>query len=102
MKTISAENVFNSINNAENIFLIDVREKDEYDSGHIKNALLLPLGDVKLKAQNVLPDKNKKIIVYCKSGRRAEMAAKELQSMGYTDVYNLGGILDWQYEVIKD
>ncbi len=86
----------------EGVVLVDVRTQEEYDEGYIAGALLLPVDDVSAKAQTVLPDKNAKIIVYCRSGRRSAIAAKELLAMGYKEVYDLGGIIDWPYETVKN
>ena len=83
------------------VVLLDVREQDEYDQIRIDGAVLLPVDDVALKAADVLPDKNATIIVYCRSGRRSAIAANELVGMGYTGVYDLGGIQDWPYETVS-
>lgn len=84
-----------------NVIILDVRDQSEYDEGHIENALLLPYMEIKDKAAAVLPDKDVKILVYCRTGRRSEIAARELINMGYTSVYDIGGILDWPYETVK-
>lgn len=81
--------------------ILDVRTQEEYDSGHIPNAILLPDTEIRSKAEALLPDKQKTILVYCRSGRRSAVAAKELVQMGYTQVYDFGGILDWPGEVVK-
>jgi len=60
--------------------------------------VLLPLDDIPQQAESVLPDKDATIIIYCRSGRRSAIAAEELLNMGYKNVYDLGGILDWPYE----
>lgn len=82
--------------------LVDVRTQEEYDEGYIPGAVLLPLDDITQKAQSVLPDKDATIIIYCRSGRRSALAADELLNMGYKTVYDLGGIIDWPYEVITN
>lgn len=69
--------------------LVDVRSPQEYEEGHMKGATLLPEYDIKKKAKDLLPDKNKEIVVYCSSGTRSKKAQEELQDMGYTKVYNL-------------
>jgi phage shock protein E len=78
---------------------VDVREPDEYASGHIPGAVLLPLGKVQTKAAALLPDKTAHLLVYCRTGRRSESACIQLASMGYTRLENLGGILRWPYEL---
>lgn len=83
---------------AGNVIVLDVRTQSEFDQGHIKDAVLLPNTDVAARAATVLPDKNAKILVYCRSGNRSASASKELIAMGYTDVLDFGGINDWPYE----
>lgn len=87
---------------AGNVIILDVRTQEEFDQGHIKDAVLLPDYEIGAKAATVLPDKNAKILVYCRTGRRSALAAKELISMGYTDVLDFGGLeTDWPYETVK-
>lgn len=81
--------------------LIDVRTKEEYDAGHINNAVLMPLDSVNEMAHDILPDLSQEIIIYCRSGVRSKMAAEILHSLGYTHIYDLGGILEWPYEIVK-
>ena len=79
--------------------ILDVRTREEFDVLHIKGAVLLPDFEIKQKAEEVLPDKNQIILVYCRSGNRSETAAKELISMGYKKVFDFGGIVNWHGEV---
>ena len=86
------------------VIVLDVRMQQEYDAGHIANAVLLPLplieaGDTVVA--KVLPDKDVEILVYCRSGRRSAIAANALINMGYTNVFDFGGINDWPYKVVK-
>lgn len=86
------------------VIVLDVRMHQEYDAGHIANAVLLPLplieaGDAAVA--KALPDKDAEILVYCRSGRRSAIAANALINMGYTNVLDFGGINDWPYEVVK-
>ena len=81
--------------------IVDVRTQEEYDEGHIPNAVLLPLDDIKAKAHVVLPDKDQLILVYCRSGRRSKLAAEALAELGYTNIKEFGSIIDWPYEVEK-
>lgn len=83
------------------VIILDVRTQEEFSEGHINNAVLLPDFEVAATAETLLPDKSKTILVYCRSGRRSAAAAKELILLGYTAVYDFGGIIDWQGEVIK-
>ena len=86
---------------AMNPLYLDVRTQEEYDEGHIPNAILLPESEISEKAENVLPDINKVIFVYCRTGIRSERAANLLIAMGYTKVYDLGGIVDWTGEIVN-
>ena len=81
---------------------VDVREPDEYAVGHIPGARLLPLGQVLTRAAEVLPDKNAVWLVYCHTGRRSADAVQKLESLGYTNLRDLGGILSWPYEIEGD
>jgi rhodanese-related sulfurtransferase len=85
----------------QNIIILDVRTQAEFAEGHIPNAVLLPDTEIKQRAEELLPDKEQTILVYCRSGRRSALAAQELADMGYTNVYDFGGILDWTGEVVK-
>lgn len=80
-----------------NIMILDVRTQEEYDSGHIKNAVCLPNEDI-LSEPEILPDKGQQILVYCRSGNRSKQAAQKLVDMGYEKVLEFGGILDWPYQ----
>lgn len=99
IKTISSDDAKAMMDTRTDITVIDVREQNEYDSGHIKNAILLPLGSIEQEAENTLPDKASTVLLYCRSGRRSASAAKTLEALGYTDIYDFGGINDWQYEI---
>ena len=81
---------------------VDVRESDEYAAGHIPGAKLLPLGEVLSRAAEVLPDKRAPWLVYCRTGRRSADAVQKLASLGYENLYDLGGILSWPYEIEGD
>ena len=81
---------------------VDVREPDEYSVGHIPGAKLLPLGSVLARAGEVLPEKDVAWLIYCRTGRRSADAVHKLESLGYTRLYDLGGILSWPYEIEGD
>lgn len=81
--------------------ILDVREQEEFDAGHIPGAMLIPYEQIAEKAGEMLPDKEKQILVYCRSGRRSEIAAEALAELGYTNIKEFGGIIDWPYEVEK-
>ncbi len=79
--------------------VLDVREPDEYAGGHLPHAVLLPLGSIdEHSAARVIPDTDSEVLVYCRSGARSRRAVRRLTELGYTDVANLGGIIDWPYE----
>lgn len=83
----------------EDVIIVDVRTEDEYAEGHIPGAILIPnetIGDSMLEE---LPDKDAVILIYCRSGNRSAQAAKKLADMGYTSIFDFGGINDWPYAV---
>ena len=80
--------------------ILDVRTQEEYDETHIDGAILIPDYEIADKAESILKDKNQLILVYCRSGRRSKLAASELVSLGYTNVKEFGGIIDWPYETV--
>ena len=82
--------------------LIDARTQEEYDEGHIPGAILIPEYEIADRAEKELPDKDQLILVYCRSGRRSKIAAEELVKLGYTNVKEFGGIIDWEYETVRD
>ncbi len=96
---LSAEEAKEIMDSTEDYILLDVREEDEYAEGHIKDALLMPYGEITERAENELPDKEQTILVYCRSGRRSAIAAQTLTELGYTDVKDFGGIIDWTYDL---
>lgn len=95
--TISSEEAFKMMN--DDTIILDVRTNEEYNNGHIKNALNIPLDDIINEKIDI--DKNKTILVYCQSGNRSQKASSKLVSLGYEKIYNFGGINNWPYEVVK-
>lgn len=86
----------------QDALIMDVREQDEYDSGHIPGAVLLPVGTItEDSAAEIIPEKDTTVLVYCRSGNRSKTAAQALAELGYTDVCEFGGISTWPYEVEK-
>ena len=86
----------------ETVVLLDVREQSEYDAGHIPDAVLLPVGSIgEESAAAVIPEKDTAVLVYCRSGNRSKTAAAALAELGYTSVYEFGGINSWPYEVVE-
>ena len=81
--------------------IIDARTEEEFTEGHIENAILIPEYEIASRAEKELPDKEQLILVYCRSGRRSKIASEELVKLGYTNVKEFGGIIDWPYETVK-
>ena len=98
---ITAEDAKKIMDSGEEHIILDTREQDEFDSGHIPGAILIPYTEIENKAIELIPDKDKLILVYCRSGRRSKIAAESLAKLGYTNVKEFGGIIDWPYEVEK-
>ncbi len=81
--------------------IVDVRRQDEYDEGHIPGAVLIPNETIGSERPSQLPDLEQIILVYCRSGRRSKEASQKLADMGYVNVYEFGGIIDWTGEIVK-
>jgi rhodanese-related sulfurtransferase len=81
--------------------IVDVRRQDEYDEGHIPGAVLIPNESITDKRPEELPDLNQIILVYCRSGRRSKEASQKLADIGYTNVYEFGGINTLTGEIVK-
>lgn len=94
---ITAEKAKEIMDSGEDIVILDVRTQEEYDSGHIKKAICLP-NETILEEPKELLDKTQKILVYCRSGRRSKEAAQKLADMGYENVLEFGGFLEWPYK----
>lgn len=95
---ISQEEAKEMMDNQE-VILLDVREQNEYDSGHIPEAVLLPVGTINEdSAAAVIPEKDTVVLVYCRSGNRSKAAASTLAELGYTNIYEFGGINTWPYK----
>lgn len=84
----------------QEVLILDVREQEEYDSGHIPGAVLLPVGTItEESAAEIIPEKDTTVLVYCRSGNRSKTAAQALADLGYTNICEFGGISTWPYEV---
>ena len=96
---ITAEEAKEMIDTLDDEIILDVREQDEYDTKHIPDAILLPVGMIdEDTAAGVIPEKDSVVLVYCRSGNRSKTASNKLAQLGYTQVYEFGGINDWPYE----
>jgi rhodanese-related sulfurtransferase len=96
---ITAEEAKRIMDIEEGYIILDVRAQEEYDESHIPGAILIPHTEIEARAEEVLTDKDQLILVYCRSGRRSKIAAEALVELGYTNIKEFGGIIDWPYEV---
>ena len=96
---ITAQEAKEIMDTQEGYIILDVRTQEEYDEGHIPGATQISHEEIAEKAEEVLTDKDQLILVYCRSGRRSKIAAEALVELGYTNIKEFGGILDWPYEV---
>ena len=98
---ITAEEAKERMDSGEDVLVLDVRTKEEYADKHIEDAVLIPNETIDEEKPKELPDLDQEILVYCRSWNRSAQAAKKLLQMGYTNVYDFGGIHDWPYETEK-
>ena len=98
---ISAEEAYEMMVSQE-VVVVDVRTREEYESGHIENAVLVPNESIGSEIPEALPDKEATLLIYCRSGRRSKEAAQKLLALGYQNVYDFGGVIDWPYELVKE
>lgn len=100
-KEISPQEALALMEEDENVILLDVRTEEEFQEKHIPGSLLIPDYELAELAAQMLPDKDATILVYCRTGRRSEASSRQLLEMGYTSVYDLGGIVDWPYDTVS-
>jgi rhodanese-related sulfurtransferase len=100
-KKISAEEAKDRIDSGDDIVILDVRTEEEYIAGHIPNAVLIPNETITNIRPDLLPELDAELLVYCRSGNRSAQAAKKLIALGYTNVYDFGGIIDWPYDTVS-
>lgn len=98
---ITAEQAKTIMDTESDYIIIDARTAEEFAEGHIDNAILIPEYEIADRAEKELPDKEQLILVYCRSGRRSKIASEELVKLGYSNVKEFGGIIDWPYETVK-
>ncbi len=98
---ISAKEAKEIMDTEKDYIIIDARTEEEFAEGHIKDAILIPEYEIANRAEKELPDKDALILVYCRSGRRSKIASEELVKLGYTNIKEFGGIIDWPYETVK-
>lgn len=99
---ISAEEAKKLMDTETDYIIVDVRTKDEFTEGHIDGAILIPYSEITDRAKEELPDQEQLILIYCRSGRRSKIASEALAELGYTNVKEFGGIIDWPYDLVKE
>jgi rhodanese-related sulfurtransferase len=99
---VSAADAKARMDSGDEIIILDVRTKEEYDAGHIAGAILVPNETIVDQQPELLPDLDAEILVYCRSGNRSAQAAKKLIAIGYTNVTDFGGMIDWPYDVVTE
>jgi rhodanese-related sulfurtransferase len=101
-RKISAADAKARMDSGDEIIILDVRTQEEFNEGHIPGAILIPNETILDEQPALLPDLDAEILIYCRSGNRSAQAANKLIAMGYTDVVDFGGIIDWPYEIVTD
>ena len=101
IKHVSMDDIVQIMNENKNYIILDVRTIAEYNEGHITNAICIPNETIGSNTISELPDKEQLILVYCRSGNRSKQAAEKLKKLGYTNLIEFGGIIDWKGEIVK-
>lgn len=96
---ITAQEAKQIMDSDDGYIILDTRTQAEYDEGHIPGAIVISHDEIEEKAEQLLPRKDQLLLVYCRSGRRSKLAAEALVKLGYTNIKEFGGIIDWPYEV---
>ena len=101
-RQISMDEAMKMMAEERGYIILDVRRPDEFAAGHIPNAINVPNETIGTAEISELPDKNQLIMVYCRSGRRSKEASEKLVKLGYTNIVEFGGILDWKGDIISE
>ena len=101
IRYVSMNEIISIMEENENYIILDVRTIEEYDEGHIPNAICIPNETIDEDVINKLPSKDQLILIYCRSGNRSKQAANKLKKLGYTNLIEFGGIIDWKGEIVK-
>ena len=101
-RQITQEEAKTIMDTEKDYIIIDARTEEEFAAGHIANAILIPEYEIAERAEAELPNKDALILVYCRSGRRSKIASEELVKLGYANVKEFGGIIDWPYETTTE
>lgn len=99
--SISQDQAFELLQQDKSIKLIDVRTKEEFKDGHVKNSVNIPLNTLPQRYLSALPNKEAKVFIICYSGSRAGDATGFLKKAGYTDVHNIGGVASWKHGLVR-
>ena len=100
IKHVSMDEIVQIMNENTDYIILDVRTIAEYNEGHIPNAICIPNETIGNNTISELPDKEQLILIYCRSGNRSKQAAEKLKKLGYTNLIEFGGIIDWKGEII--
>ena len=101
IKYVSMEEISQIMKENKDYIILDVRTIEEYNEGHIPNAICIPNETIGEETVNELPNKEQLILIYCRSGNRSKQAAAKLEKLGYTNLIEFGGIIDWKGEIVK-
>ena len=85
---------------SDDVLILDVRTQAEFNNTHIENAVLLPHTEIRENAEGIIGEKDRVVLVYCRVGRRSEIASRELVELGFYKVYDFGGIMQWPFAVV--
>jgi len=99
--SMSGQDAYELIASGADVTILDVRSEAEFLGGHIEGAVLLPVDEVENRAEGVLGDKDAVILVICQSGNRSQAASQELVNLGFTNIYDIGGIMSWPGEIVQ-
>ena len=101
IRYVSMDEIVQIMNKNKGYIILDVRTIEEYNEGHIPNAICIPNETIGEEVINKLPHKEQLILIYCRSGNRSKQAAQKLNKLGYKNLVEFGGIIDWKGEIIK-
>ena len=101
IKYVSMDDIVKIMSENSNYIILDVRTVAEYNEGHIPNAICIPNETIGEDTANKLPNKEQLILIYCRSGNRSKQAAQKFSKLGYTNLIEFGGIIDWKGEIVK-
>ena len=101
VKHVTMDEIVEIMEENEGYIILDVRTIEEYNEGHIPNAICIPNETIDENVVNILSDKNQLILIYCRSGNRSKQATDKLENLGYTNLIEFGGIMDWKGEIVK-